>query len=229
MEQSISVIIPAYNEEENIKLCVEESLKEVGEITPDYEILVVDDASKDKTGEILDELADKYEQVRVIHHEKNMATAGALKTLFKNAKKDILFYIPGDRQCRIFEIHKYLDVIDKYDIIFGWRVNRADPWYRILFNKAYHLALRVLFGVKIHDVEGSSMWKKKVFEDVGMDAQGAFVLTEVMLQATKKGYKAGEVKTIHYPREAGKQTGVHPKEILRNITDVLKLWKRLRK
>lgn len=230
-DKSITIAIPAYNEEGNIRYVVEDSLNVLRNLTNKYEVLVVNDASIDKTGDILGELNNKYpEEVRVINHQENGGTAQALKTLFRNASCELVFYIPADRQNPPGEIINYLPLIEngEADIILGYRVKRADPFYRIVFNKVYHFCLRLFFGLKFRDIETCDLYKKEVLDKIQIESEGVFLKVEIVVKALHMGYKIKEVPIVHYPRIAGRQTGIKPRWAFKAIKDMLTQRKKIK-
>jgi glycosyltransferase involved in cell wall biosynthesis len=228
---SISMVIPAYNEEANIRDVVLESLNVLQSLTECYEVIVMDDASWDHTGMILDELVIQYpDNVRVIHHQVNRGTNLSLVELFRNAKYDLVFFLPADKQILPKAIHQYLPLVEKEgaDVVLGWRAKRADPFYRGLFNWLYRFILRVFLGLHYRDAAASDLYKKSVLDQIEMESQGRLLQAEIATKASYLGYKICEVPVEHFPRVAGKQTGINSKTAWLSFVDILRLGIKIR-
>jgi glycosyltransferase involved in cell wall biosynthesis len=223
---SISIVIPAYNEQGNIEEVVSQALSVLNAVAKDYEVLVVNDGSTDDTGKILDRLAQNTAQLRVIHHLKNKGVGEALKTLYANARGDYIFTLPGDGQVKAQELPKFLPFTDRLDIIVGNRQNRVDPLYRLINARLYNLALRLLFGLRVHDVDSVKLYKGEIFDNIQIESSGALGEAEILVKAKDKGYRIGEIDIEHYPRTAGKQTGAKLSVIVRAMWELLVFWTR---
>jgi len=144
-KKGISAFFPAYKDEGTIKLMVDRLRKVLSELTNDYEIIIVDDCSPDRSGEIADRLAKKYKNIKVIHHKKNRGYGGALKSGFKAATKDLVFYTDGDAQYDVAELKKLMEYIDDYDFVTAVKIKRADKFYRILVSNIFYGASMIFF------------------------------------------------------------------------------------
>ena len=162
---SISAFFPAYGDEKTIGKMVLDMREVLEEISDDYEIIVVDDGGPDRSGEIADELSKKYSEVKVIHHENNRGYGGALKSGFYGSSKELVFYTDGDAQYDVREIVKLLPYIEEYDVVNGYKLKRHDPYYRVFLGRMYHYFVKMLFGLKIKDVDCDfRLIKRKVFD-----------------------------------------------------------------
>ncbi len=225
MKKSLSVVLPAYNEEGNIYSVVTQAVGVLEDLKIDHEIIVVNDGSRDKTGEIADQLAKNFSQVRVIHHPQNRGYGGALTSGFKAAKNDLVFFTDADRQFDIGEITKLLPYVSQYDIIAGYRIKRADPWHRHLIGIVYNLLVTLLFGVRLKDMACAfKIYKRGVLDSIHFETVGALINTEIMLKAKMRGYSVKEVGVSHFPRVSGEQTGASLPVIWRAFRETLKLW-----
>ncbi len=229
MKESLSVFFPAFNEEENIGLVIKRALEFLPSIAKHYEIIIIDDGSKDKTGQIADLLSREYKEVSVIHHSSNCGYGAALQTGFKMAKNDLIFFTDGDGQFNIKELPKLASLIENADIVTGFRVKRADPLFRRINARLYRLLLRIFFNLKITDIDCAfKLFKREVIEKLDFESTGALISAEILILAQKKGYTIKEVGVSHYPRIKGKQTGANPRVLLRTFIELLKLWKKLK-
>ena len=229
MKESLSVFFPVFNEEENIKSVVESALELLPSITKCYEIIIVDDGSQDKTGQIADVLSRQYKEISVIHHFSNCGYGATLQTGFRAAKNDLIFFTDGDGQFNIKELSQLTVLIENADIVCGYRVKRADPLFRKINARFYRLLLRVLFNLKITDINCAfKLFKQKVVQNLNFESKSALINAEILILAQKKGYAIKEVGVSHYPRVKGKQTGAKLPVILRTFAELLRLWRKLR-
>jgi len=204
-----------------------EVLEEMG---ADYEIIIVDDGSKDRTGEIADELAGKDDRIKVIHHRPNRGYGGALQSGFKAATKELVFFTDGDGQFDIEEIKELLPMIEENDIVCGYRLERQDPFIRKLNGWLWTRLVNLLFGMRIRDIDcGFKLFKRTIVADIPMSSAGALISAEILARATRKGCKIAQVGVHHYPRTAGEQTGAKLGVILRAFKELFKLYKRIRR
>lgn len=225
MVKSLSVFFPAYNEEESIRETTIKAANVLKKLSIDWEIIVVNDGSKDKTGQIADELANENKQIRVIH-QKNGGYGMALRSGFTNAKYDWIVYTDSDGQFDFSEITKFLEKTDKYDVVYGYRIKRRDPFFRLLFAKGWALSLFVFFGLNLKDVDcGFKLFKKEVIEKIlPLDStRGGMINAELAIKSKKHGFKIAQVGVNHYPRLMGTPTGANIKVIIRSFLDLINL------
>jgi glycosyltransferase involved in cell wall biosynthesis len=230
----LSVFFPAYNEEKNIEKTVLDARKVLQKVSGKWEIIIVDDGSKDKTSEISDRLTKKYINIRVVHHKPNRGYGGALKSGFKTAKYRWVAFSDSDGQFKFSQIKKFIEKQKKTnaDLVLGIRAKRADSFMRKVFTWGWSIVLpRLLFGLQVTDYScGFKMIKKEVYKKVQpLVGEEKVTQIEMLVKAQKLGFKFAEVKVNHYPRKHGEQTGADIKVITRSIRDLVKLWIRLRK
>jgi len=227
--KELSVFFPFYNEEANIEAQTKDALRIIPRFADKFEIILVDDGSDDKTEEIGQKLARKYRSVKIIRHRVNKGYGGALKTGFKNSRYKWVFFTDGDRQFKLTDLSRLIKEVDKADLIVGYRQKRADPPIRLLNAKLFNLLIRILFGLKVRDVDCAfKLIKKKVLDDIKLESDGALLSSELLIKAQKKGHKIIEVPVGHYPRQVGSQTGANFKVIFKAFYDIVTLWKELR-
>lgn len=229
--KNLSVFFPLYNEEGNIKDELEKAMRVLTKLGIEYEILLINDGSEDKTGQIADELAKENPRIRVIHHEKNLGYGEALKSGFYNARYDTIVYTDGDGQFDFSEVKLFLEKIEDYDLLIGYRIKRQDPFFRILFKKGWRLSLFVMYGLTLKDVDcGFKMIKRKVLQKIPhlQSQRGAMINAELAIKAKKYGFSVGQIGVNHYPRLSGKPTGASFKVIFRSYVDLLRLWWKLK-
>ena len=162
------MFFPAYNDSGTIASLVISALRTARTLTPDYEVIVVNDGSADATAEILDELARTYPQVRVVHHPKNRGYGGALRSGFAAATRDLVFYTDGDAQYDPAEMTVlWHALVDGVDLVNGYKISRSDPLHRIVIGRIYHHTVKMLFGLKVRDVDCDfRMMRRSIFDRV---------------------------------------------------------------
>ena len=220
----ITIFFPCYNEEKNVTRVTLEAIEVARRISDDYEIIIVNDGSRDRTGEIAERLAEENPAVRVIHHDGNKGYGAALQTGFKNASKELVFYTDGDGQFKIEEITRLLPLIEEADIVSGRRTCRQDPFMRKVNAFLWGALVNALFKINIHDVDSAfKLYKRKIFDEITLTSQGALIDTEILAKARAKGYTITEVGVSHFPRLAGEQTGAKLSVILRAFKELFAL------
>lgn len=219
---TLSVFFPAYYDEKNIEKVVEAAIKVLEELKlKDYEVIIIEDGSPDKTGEVADKLAEKHSKVRVIHHEKNMGYGATLKDGFLNAKLDYVFYSDGDNQFDLNELKKFVALIPYSDMVIGYRKKKQYSTYRKVTSLSYNYVLRYLFGIDYVDVDCAfKVIKTDLFKKIKINSVDAFIDAEILLKARLLGYTTTEVGVKHLPRLDGISTGARPSVIFRTIKEI---------
>lgn len=226
----LSVFFPTYNEEENISKVVGNTKKVLEKVTNTWEIIIVNDGSKDGTRKVAEKLSKNDKRIRVINHKVNRGYGGALKTGFKAAKYPWVAFTDSDGQFDFSEIEKLIVHKDKADLILGYRLQRADSLARKIYTFIWALIPRVIFGMKVKDYScGFKMIKKEVFVSVQpLVGEEKVTQIELLVKAQRKGFKFVEVGVHHYPREHGSQTGANLNVVLKSIKDLVNLWQKIR-
>lgn len=229
MLKSLSVFLPAYNEEDSIAPTVENVVKVLKELKIEWEVLVINDGSKDQTAEVVKRLGKKYPNVKLVNHEVNKGYGRALKTGFASANYPWVAFVDSDGQFNFEEIKKLIAKTDEADVILGYRLNRADPFQRRIFTWGWKMLAMVLLGLNVRDYScGFKLIKKKVIEDISpIESEEKVTQIEMLIKAKKKGYKFAEVGVHHYPRTAGVPTGANLSVVLKSFADMLRLWQNL--
>ena len=225
---SISIFLPAYNEEANLEEVASKTKEVIRPIFDDFEIIIVDDGSTDRTSGIAEGLAKKDKRIKIIHHPKNLGYGAALISGFKASSKDLIFFTDADLQFDISEIKKLLSYISKYDVVIGYRCPRRDPFLRLVNAWCWKWLHRILFGLKVRDIDCAfKLFKKKAIKSITIKSRGAMVSAEMLIRLFRKGYKIKEVAVQHLPRKAGQPTGAKPKVILRAFCELFKMYPEL--
>ncbi len=226
----LSVFFPTYNEEKNIEKVVKNTKKVLLEIAENWEIIIVNDGSKDGTREIAERMAKKDKNVKVVNHKVNRGYGSALKNGFKNATYFWVAFTDSDGQFDFSEIKNFLPHIRHADLILGYRSNRADTFMRRIYTFGWGMLPIILWGLNVRDYScGFKLIKKGVFDKVQpLVGEEKVTQIEMLVKAKRAGFKFEEVGVRHYPRKFGKQTGANLKVVAKSITDLIKLWQKLR-
>jgi glycosyltransferase involved in cell wall biosynthesis len=225
---SLSVFFPAYNEEGNIAAMVKQALEVLPKVAEDYEVIVVDDGSQDKTYEIVKWLSEKFTKVRVVTQE-NLGYGGAVKRGFSEVKHEWVFYSDADRQFDLSELKKFIPHTENHDLVIGYRTNRAEGFKRHLLAKALKVWNKVFLGfpLRIKDIDCAfKLIHRDVLKEVlPLLSDGAMVSTELLFKAHRAGFSYEQVGVRHYPRQVGQSTGSNPKVIAKAVRDTFILRK----
>jgi glycosyltransferase involved in cell wall biosynthesis len=218
---SLSVIFPAYNEAENIHTTITSALNALPSLVSDFEIIVVNDGSKDETGAIAEALASSTPAVRVFHHPVNRGCGAALATGFGTATKEFCFYMDSDGQFDIRDLGRLLPMLHTYDGVFGYRIHRQDSLLRKVNAWGWNLLIRCIFHLQIRDIDGAfKIFRTDYLRQIQLEAHGAMMLTELVYKFAKAGYTYTQVGVNHYPRVKGHSTGGNLKVILRAFREL---------
>ena len=221
---SLTIFFPAYNEEDNVERVTEAALKVARRITDDFEIILVNDGSKDRTGPLADALAARYPQVRAVHNHPNLGYGGALQRGFREATKDWIFYTDGDGQFDFEEIPRALELLRDYDIVSAYRLDRQDSVVRKINAFAWTTLVNLLFHINLQDIDCAfKIYPRSFIERIEMRSMGALIDTEMLAKARRLGYSIGQIGVHHYPRLAGEQSGANLRVILRAFKELFKL------
>jgi glycosyltransferase involved in cell wall biosynthesis len=226
---SLSIFFPCYNEEGNVERVTRAVLAAAGQFADRFEIIIVDDGSKDRTGEIADRLAAESSQVRALHNRPNLGYGGAVHRGLQEARMEWIFFTDGDGQFDITELHKLIALLDRCDVAVGFRMKRADSFLRRVNAFCWGVLVRALFGIKVRDIDCAfKLLPRSFIESSTLESRGALISTELLAKAQYHGLRIAEVGVGHYPRQAGTQTGANPFVILRAFYELFKLWRRIR-
>lgn len=220
----LSIVLPAYNEEANIEAAVTRSVEVASRHCADYEVIVVDDGSADRTAALVEKLAADNPHVRLVQHQVNQGYGGALKSGFLAAEMDLVFFTDSDNQFDLDELGVFLDLIQSVDVVAGYRIKRRDPFFRRLNARAWNYLVRALFYVPVRDIDCAfKLFRREVFDGLELNSVGAMVNTELMVKLGRSGYRVVEVGVSHFPRTAGKPQGASIKVIIRAFTELRRM------
>jgi glycosyltransferase involved in cell wall biosynthesis len=226
---SLTAFFPAYNDQHTIEGMVRTVAAEMQKVTGDFEVLVVDDGSRDGTGPLLDRLASELPYLRVIHHEKNQGYGAALITGFSNARKDLIFYTDGDGQYDVREIHNLLaELKPNIQLVNGYKVKRADAWYRVWIGEPYRNVMRWAFRLSIRDVDCDfRLFRREIFNDLSLDSRSGVICVEMAKKFEQAGFRMAEVPVSHYPRMHGSSEFFRVRHLAHTLRGLLKIWWRM--
>ena len=224
---TLSIFFPTYNEEDNIGGSIEKAVA-VAEHSPfisDYEVIVVNDGSSDNTQRVAERYAASNPKVRVVNHEKNRGAGAALVTGFASATKEYVFYTDADLQFDIAELNNLLIHLDAADAVIGYRAPRRDPFMRLLNAKGWNVLNRVLFGLKVRDIDCAfKIFPTELIQSVEFHSEGAMTIAESLIRLSRMGTTFKQVPVSHLPRTAGSPTGAKLSVIFRAFREMLELY-----
>lgn len=227
---SLSIFMPAYNEEGNIAATIIDADKAARVITRDYEIIVVNDGSQDNTADIVTELSKLNPHIRLLSHNSNRGYGAAVKTGLAACRKDWIFFTDSDGQFHYDELKKFVKETDQADLIIGYRKKRMDPFHRVFVAQ---VLLKIwnffLFGLTVRDVDCAyKLFKKEVRDAVKLHTESAITVSEFIIKAKVEGFRIKQLPVHHYPRRFGEQTGGNWRVIARAAKESFRLFKELR-
>lgn len=224
--KEISLFFPVYNDEHTVRRVTEKALRVVRDIADTYEIVIVDDCGKDRSGEIADELAKEHPCVRVIHHPHNMGYGAAIRTGLENTKYEWICFTDGDDEYDLEDLRKLWRLRNRYDLIITFRYVRMYSGFRIFISKVYNTTLRVLFKTRYRDVStGLRLLRREILEGVELQSTSPFIGAEITFKSMLKGFRVGEVGIQTFPREFGKGATTTPANIWKTIRDMISVYR----
>ena len=229
----LSYFFPAHNEEANLAGLVEEALATLPSLADTFEIIAVNDGSRDRTAAIADELAAAHpDVVRAVHHPTNLGYGAALRSGLAAARYELVAFTDGDRQFQVTDLGRLTERLggaDNPDVVVGFRIKRADPLIRTVYARLYRLANRIFFGLTVTDVDcACKLFRRDALDGLRVESGGAFFSAELLIKLRAAGRSVAEVGVPHYPRTAGSPTGAKPSVVFRAVKDFwllrLRMW-----
>jgi putative flippase GtrA len=219
--RSLSVILPAYNEEALIGNTISVVMSTLSAWMRDFEVIVVNDGSKDRTGEIVARLAAYDRRIRLINHPVNRGYGAALVTGFESVAKELAFFMDSDGQFDIRDLARFFPLIEEYGAVLGFRIDRQDTWMRKLNAWGWKKLVGFIFGVRARDIDCAfKLFRSEFFRTHRLETRGAMINAEILYKLSRAGYTYTEVGVQHLPRRAGKATGAKPAVILRALREM---------
>ena len=224
----LSVFFPAYNDGGTIASMVVMADLTARALTADYEIIVVNDGSSDATAEVLGDLATVYPRLRLVTHEKNRGYGAALRSGFRAATRHLVFYTDGDAQYdprELTVLWRHLAENPEVDLVNGYKISRADPLHRIVIGRVYHHMVKLLFGLRLRDVDCDfRLMRRSIFDRVTLEKSSGVICLEMMKKIQDAGFRIAEVPVHHYHRAYGVSQFFNFARVVRTALDVMRLW-----
>ena len=221
---SLTIFFPCYNEEAHVERVTRQALDVGRRVADDIEVIIVNDGSRDRTGEIADRLAAEIPEVRAVHNQPNRGYGGALQRGFRAATKNWIFYTDGDGQFDLQELPELLPLLETHDIVSCYRLNRQDSWIRKPNAGAWTWLVNRLFGLRLRDIDCAfKIYPRTLIERITLHSEGALIDTEMLAKARNLGCSIAQAGVHHYPRTAGEQSGANFRVILRAFKELLAL------
>ncbi len=225
---SLSLVLPAHNEEANIGIVVEQALAVLPAFSDDFEIIVVDDGSRDGTRAIVESVSVADPRVKLVHHPVNRGYGGALTSGFRASRGDHVMFMDADRQFDLADLALLSPFVDRFDMVAGFRKERHDPFHRRVNAEIFNVAVRILFGVHLRDIDCAfKVLNGDLIRSMDLSAPGALINTEIQAKARRQGATLQQVGVHHYPRVAGTATGGSCRVIARAMSETVILWWRM--
>ncbi|MBV9119230.1 MAG: glycosyltransferase family 2 protein [Chloroflexi bacterium] len=230
MRQSVTAFFPCFNDASTIGLMVTETATVLERMTDDFEVIVVNDGSRDNSAEVLAELQRQHQYLRVITHDSNRGYGGALRSGFAAARKDLIFYTDGDAQYDPREVARLHELMtDNVDVVQGWKIERGDAWHRKFVGGMYQHGVRRLFGLKVRDVDCDfRLIRRQVLNCLSLTRNSGSITVELMARIEQAGFNIVETPVHHYPRPYGSSQFFNPRRVAWTLWQLAGLWLGLR-
>lgn len=223
---NVTLFFPVYGDERTVRRVAEKALAVLADVAEDYEVLIIDDGSPDKSGEIADELAKEYPKVKVIHHSKNMGYGAAIKTGLANSRFEWICFTDGDDEYDVHDLYKLLPLADFYDLIITFRYVKLYSGKRQFISSVYNRLLRTIFRTTYRDIStGFRLVRKSLIEQLDIQSSSPFVGAEMTIKTMLKGYRVGEVGIQTFPREFGTGSSTSLPNIVATVRDMATVYR----
>lgn len=227
-QPSLAVFFPVYNDERTVRLVTEKALRILGDLSEDHEVIIVDDCSPDRSGEIADELAKEHPCVKVIHHERNLGYGSAVRSGLAAATKDLICLTDGDDEYDLEDLRRMWKLRDYYDLIITFRYVKLYSGSRIFISWVYNAILRRMFRIHYRDIStGLRLVRREVIRDLDLEATSPFIGAEIAIKCMLKGYRVGEMGIQTFPREFGQGASTSMTNILKTMKDMWATYRRV--
>jgi glycosyltransferase involved in cell wall biosynthesis len=223
--ESLTVFFPVYNEEDNIPLLIDSASKNIPNFAKDYELIIINDGSTDRSQEIAKQLIAGKKHWRLISHSKNLGYGEVLKTGIKEAKKKWLFFTDGDMQFDIKELVNFLPHTNEFQAIIGYRHKRAEGFPRSLNARLFKIYIDLLFRLHVKDIDCAfKLIKTDLLKNLDLNSGSAFTSSEILYRLKKKKVHFKELPVSHYPRRYGEATGANLRVIVKACYEALQVY-----
>jgi len=220
---SISIVIPAYNDETTVGRLIRDTDRLVRDLCEDYEIICTNDGSRDTTLALLRDLAGGLPKLKIINHEVNQGFGKTIRELYMSGTRDVILSLPGDYQYAPKELLTMAQGLKDNDLVIGLRVKRNDPPRRKLQSHVYNLMLRTIYGSRLKDVNSIKLFKRAILDKISLESQTAFVDAELCIRAQQAGFKVIEIPIEHLPRLSQGASGGKFSVIWETFSDLVRM------
>jgi glycosyltransferase involved in cell wall biosynthesis len=225
----LSLVFPVFDEEENVTPLLESAVALGRRLGRSFEIVVVDDGSRDESAERIAALLSLHPEIRAVQHAANRGYGAALRSGLHEARGALVFFSDADLQFDLDEVERLLAHSGSFDIVAGFRAPRRDPWGRHVLAWGWGTLVNVLFGLGVRDIDCAfKLFRREVLDAIPIASLGAFVNTEMLVRARAAGFRIRQVPVTHRPRPAGRPTGASPRVIVRALVELATLYRELR-
>jgi glycosyltransferase involved in cell wall biosynthesis len=220
----LTIFFPAFNEEEIIEKTVRDASRFAASAAGDYEVVVVDDGSRDGTAAAVERIAAVDPHVRLVRHDRNRGYGAALRTGFAQARKALVFFTDADGQFDVAQLPRLIALLGTAPVVVGYRIKRNDAPHRLFIAKTYNLIVRLMFGLRVRDIDCAfKLFRREVLSHVNLESNGAFISSELLIKLRRAGVPIAECGVNHYPRTTGYSKGANFGVIMKTIRDILRL------
>lgn len=224
----VSLFFPVYRDESTVERVATKALRVLDELASEHEVIIVDDGSPDRAGQIADRFAASHPQVKVIHHEKNLGYGQALRTGFAAARYEWICFTDGDDEYEVDDLRKLLRLRDRYDLVITFRYAKRYGGWRVFVSYVYNKLLRLVFETRYRDVSsGLKLIRREVVEGLELVSTSPFIGAEIAIKTMLKGFPVGEVGIQTFPREFGKGSSTSFRNILATLRDMRRVYRRV--
>ncbi|MDG2332799.1 MAG: glycosyltransferase family 2 protein [Myxococcota bacterium] len=225
----LSLVFPVLDEEDNLSELIAGACKVGEELEVSFEVIIVNDGSQDESAQIIDAWAARDPRIRPIHHASNSGYGAALRTGLSEARGNQIFFSDADLQFDLDQLRNLLVHSPDYDIVAGYRSPRRDPWPRSLIAGLWGVGVRIIFGLRIRDIDCAfKLFDRRVIETIPLASVGAFINTELLVRAQASGFRIRQVPVNHRRRRRGRQSGAHPRVLIKACLELGSLYRELR-
>ncbi|MBW2667771.1 MAG: glycosyltransferase family 2 protein [Deltaproteobacteria bacterium] len=226
----LSLVYPVFDEADNIGALLDQSLRLAPKLSSDFEIIVVDDGSRDGSARIIEERRRTEPRIRVVRHAANRGYGAALHAGLREARGEFVFFSDADLQFDLEELSTLLAHAREFDIVAGYRLHRRDPWPRRIIGWSWSALVRALFDLRVRDIDCAfKVFRRHVIDAIPIESIGAFINTEILVRADKAHFRIHQVPVTHRRRRHGRQSGANPSVMLRALVELAMLYGELRR
>ena len=225
---ALSLVFPVFDEAENLGPLLTSALQTAARLAPDFEIILVDDGSREGSRQLIDRWCRQHARIRAVYHDTNGGYGSALRSGLREARGDLVFFSDADLQFDLGELAELLAHCQGFDIVAGYRSPRRDPWPRVAIARTWAFIVRGIFGLRVRDIDCAfKLFHRRVIAELPLSSVGAFINTELLVRAQAAGFRIHQVPVTHRRRRYGRQTGARPRVVIRAALELMRLYRTL--